>query len=66
MSCVSIKPRKTSKPLDDTQSGRVGRVEGTRELVVAGTAYLIPYRIKGDDVQLLRVFHEAQKWPNKL
>jgi plasmid stabilization system protein ParE len=47
------------------QSGRVGRVKGTRELVVAGTAYLLPYRIKGDEIQILHVFHIAQKWPDK-
>jgi toxin ParE1/3/4 len=47
------------------ESGRIGRVTGTRELVVAGTAYLIPYRIKGNTVQILRVFHGAQKWPDK-
>ncbi|MBL8148862.1 MAG: type II toxin-antitoxin system RelE/ParE family toxin [Blastocatellia bacterium] len=47
------------------ESGRIGRVAGTRELVVVGMAYLIPYRIKGDDLQILRVFHGAQKWPDK-
>ena len=31
--------------------GRPGRVEWTRELVVAGTPYIVPYRIKGDSVQ---------------
>jgi toxin ParE1/3/4 len=48
------------------QAGRVGRVKGTRELVVTGTPYLLPYRIKGDEIQILHVFHGAQKWPDKL
>ena len=26
--------------------GRPGRVKGTRELVIVGSAYLIPYRVK--------------------
>ncbi|TDR80092.1 type II toxin-antitoxin system RelE/ParE family toxin [Paludibacterium purpuratum] len=43
--------------------GRPGRVPGTRELVVDGTPYLIPYRVKGDVVQILRVFHIRRKLP---
>jgi addiction module RelE/StbE family toxin len=46
--------------------GRSGRVPGTRELVVLGTPYIIPYRVRGDRVELLRVFHAARKWPPKL
>ena len=43
--------------------GRAGRVAGTRELVVAETPYIIPYRVRGDAVEILRVFHAARKWP---
>ena len=46
--------------------GRAGRVEGTRELVVTGTPYIIPYRVREDRVELLRVFHAARKWPPNL
>jgi toxin ParE1/3/4 len=46
--------------------GRAGRIEGTRELVVAGTPYVIPYRVRGQYVEILRVFHSARKWPAKL
>ena len=45
--------------------GRAGRVAGTRELVVAETPYIIPYRVRGDAVEILRVFHAARKWPSK-
>ncbi len=45
--------------------GRTGRVAGTRELVVPDTPYIIPYRIRGNEVQILRVFHAARKWPKK-
>jgi toxin ParE1/3/4 len=45
--------------------GRAGRVTGTRELVVAETPYIIPYRVRGDAVEILRVFHAARKWPGK-
>ena len=43
--------------------GRPGRVAGTRELVVAGTPYILPYRVRGDAVEILRVFHAARRWP---
>jgi len=46
--------------------GRPGRVVGTRELVVTGTPYIIPYRVRGDQVEILRVFHAARKWPEEL
>ncbi|MGD0792965.1 MAG: type II toxin-antitoxin system RelE/ParE family toxin [Terriglobales bacterium] len=47
-------------------SGRPGRVSGTRELVVSGTPYIVPYRVRGNVVQLIRVFHAARKWPSRL
>jgi addiction module RelE/StbE family toxin len=47
-------------------SGRIGRVPGTRELVVNGTPYIVHYRVRGDAVEILRVFHAARKWPDKL
>jgi len=43
--------------------GRSGRVLGTRELVVPGTPYIIPYRVRRKEVQVLRVFHAARRWP---
>lgn len=46
--------------------GRPGRVIGTRELVVPGTPYIVPYRIRHDAVEVLRVFHGARRWPQKL
>jgi toxin ParE1/3/4 len=46
-------------------SGRPGRISGTRELVVSGTPYIVPYRVRSDVVQLIRVFHAARKWPSQ-
>ena len=46
--------------------GRPGRVEGTRELVVSGLPYIIPYRVKNNVVEILRVLHGAMQWPDKL
>jgi toxin ParE1/3/4 len=44
--------------------GRPGRISSTRELVVSGTPYIVPYRVRGEVVQLIRVFHAARKWPD--
>jgi toxin ParE1/3/4 len=44
-------------------SGRPGRVIGTRELVVPGTPYIIPYRVRTGVVEIIRVLHAARKWP---
>jgi len=45
--------------------GRPGRVPGTRELVVAGTRYIVPYRIQRGRVEIIRVLHSAQQWPRR-
>jgi toxin ParE1/3/4 len=47
-------------------AGRPGRVAGTRELVVTGTPYLVPYRVNADRIEILRVLHGARKWPSRL
>ena len=46
--------------------GRPGRVAGTRELIVPGTPYVIPYRLRGDRLEVIAVFHGRQKWPKRL
>jgi toxin ParE1/3/4 len=43
--------------------GRPGRVLGTRELVISGTSYIIPYRVRAGRIEILRVYHGAQRWP---
>ncbi len=45
--------------------GRPGRVIGTRELIVPGTPYIVPYRVRNDAVEVLRVFHAARQWPER-
>jgi toxin ParE1/3/4 len=47
-------------------TGRPGRVLGTRELVVSSTPYVVPYRVRGQVVEILRVLHGARKWPEGL
>jgi toxin ParE1/3/4 len=45
--------------------GRPGRVAGTRELVVPGTHYMIPYRLRGERLEIIAVFHGRQRWPKR-
>jgi addiction module RelE/StbE family toxin len=46
--------------------GRPGRVADTRELVIPRTPYIVPYRVKGDVVQIITILHGAQRWPDGL
>jgi toxin ParE1/3/4 len=46
--------------------GRPGRITGARELIVPDTPYIVPYRVRGDVVEVLRVFHAARRWPTHL
>lgn len=46
--------------------GRPGRVAGTRELVIPDTPYVIPYRVRGDRLEVIAVFHGRQRWPENL
>ncbi len=46
--------------------GRPGRVSGTRELVVTGSPYIIPYRVKNNSIEILRILHVAMEWPEEI
>ena len=46
--------------------GRPGRVADTRELVVPGTPFVVAYRVRAAEVQILRVLHGARRWPEDL
>ncbi|ABA56968.1 Plasmid stabilization system [Nitrosococcus oceani ATCC 19707] len=50
---------------DNPALGRPGRVPGTRELVVADTHYLVPYRVRPrlQQIEVLRVFHTSRRLP---
>jgi toxin ParE1/3/4 len=42
--------------------GRPGRLPGTRELVVSGTPYIVPYRVRRERLELLAVFDGHRQW----
>ena len=46
------------------ESGRPGRVTKTRELVISGSPFFVPYQIVGDTIAILRVIHGARRWPD--
>src|SRR5205823_1950139 len=53
--------------LDDHPAlGRVGRIDGTRELVVTHTPYIVAYRIRHGDVHIHAVLRTARQWPTRL
>ena len=47
------------------QLGRTGSVEGTRELLIARTPFIVAYRLRGDQAQILAVLHGARRWPEE-
>ena len=44
--------------------GRLGRISGTRELVVTRTPFIVPYRVIGDRLEIIAVIHAARRWPD--
>ena len=48
------------------RAGRIGRLEGTRELVISSLPYILAYLIgaNGKELEILAVFHDRQKWPD--
>jgi plasmid stabilization system protein ParE len=45
--------------------GRLCRVPGARELIMAKTRYVVPYRVRGETVEILRVFHTSRRLPER-
>jgi addiction module RelE/StbE family toxin len=50
---------------EQPEMGRPGRVHGTRELVVSDTPFVVPYRVVGSEIEILRVLHGARDWPKR-
>ena len=51
---------------DHPAIGRVGRLPNTRELVIPGLPYIVPYRVKSAAIQILGFLHTSQEWPPNL
>jgi toxin ParE1/3/4 len=50
---------------DHPYLGRSGRVEGTRELVIAGTPFIAVYRVLANRLRILAVIHGSRPWPER-
>jgi len=46
------------------EMGRKGRVPETRELVVAKTPFILPYRVRKNRIEILAVIHGNRRWPD--
>jgi toxin ParE1/3/4 len=44
--------------------GRLGRVAGTRELVISGSPFIVAYRISNGHVDVLAILHGSRQWPS--
>ncbi len=53
--------RVVNRLAEHPNSGRPGRVAGTREVIVPGLPYLVVYRVEDRQVTILRVFHGKQE-----
>jgi addiction module RelE/StbE family toxin len=45
-------------------SGRLGRVPGTRELVISNSPFVVAYCIEKERIVILAIYHGAQQWPD--
>lgn len=43
--------------------GRPGRMEGTRELVISGTPFILVFEISAGRIDITHVVHGRQQWP---
>jgi toxin ParE1/3/4 len=50
---------------DFPMAGRGGREVDTREMVVTGLPYIVMYRQESGRIEILRVRHTSQWWPNR-
>ncbi|MBI3208758.1 MAG: type II toxin-antitoxin system RelE/ParE family toxin [Candidatus Solibacter usitatus] len=43
--------------------GRIGRLAGTRELVLSPMPYIVVYSVEHEVVHILRLIHASEDWP---
>jgi len=54
----------TERLKNHPQMGRPGRVQGTRELVIAGSPYVVVYILGDSEIQIVAIIHSAMRWPD--
>ncbi|PRC94610.1 type II toxin-antitoxin system RelE/ParE family toxin [Solimicrobium silvestre] len=57
--------RQTDMLIDYPEMERLGRVDGTRELVISNTSFVAIYRLNlpANRIELFRFVHSSQRWP---
>lgn len=55
--------RQTRILIEHPHVGRIGRADGTRELVITPYPYIVTYRVEADEVHILAVVHTSRRWP---
>jgi toxin ParE1/3/4 len=54
----------TAASLQDMPNrGRKGRKPNTREMLISGFPFVIIYRVGRDAVEIARILHTSQQWP---
>ncbi|HUW24897.1 MAG TPA: type II toxin-antitoxin system RelE/ParE family toxin [Gallionella sp.] len=48
---------------EQPNTGRPGRCEWTRELIITHCPYIVAYRIENDELHILAVIHTSRQWP---
>jgi len=43
--------------------GRAGKLHGTRELVIPSLPYIVPYRVRGEVIEILGILHTSRQRP---
>lgn len=57
--------RQVAMLIEHPKMGRLGRVLGTRELVISSTPFVVVYRLDGANrIEILRLLHSSQQWPH--
>ncbi|WP_135078556.1 type II toxin-antitoxin system RelE/ParE family toxin [Terasakiella sp. SH-1] len=56
---------KTALLADMPEIGRSGRVTGTEELIFQDIPFIVVYQLGPDRVEILRILHTSQKWPDR-
>lgn len=63
---VGDRVRETARSLTRFPNlGRPGSETGTREIMVPGLPYIVVYRLAGDTVEILGIYHTAQLRPGQ-
>jgi toxin ParE1/3/4 len=60
---VALIAEKVKALRDFPEMGRMGRLDGTRELIIPDTPYFVAYCRREGGIRILAVIHGARRWP---